>query len=271
MEYGARAVRGRAEGCEGNGKHRMNEMTILGDIRALFEAVLGERLTGIYVHGSIAFGCFNWERSDIDFLAVVNAPLEQGDKEKLIRGILEIDARCPANGIEMSVVRGDALMPFVYPTPYELHFSNYYRERFREDISGWCAQLNGVDRDLAAHVTVVNKVGIALCGREIADVFGAVPAKDYLDSILYDVENAREDILENPVYCALNLCRVLAYVESGLVLSKKQGGQWGIRNVPAEFEAVVRGAYDAYCSGAEFTQNGMLYEFADYMLKRVKK
>ena len=27
-----------------------------------------ENLTGIYVHGSLAFGCFRWEKSDVDFL-----------------------------------------------------------------------------------------------------------------------------------------------------------------------------------------------------------
>ncbi|MBF0777492.1 nucleotidyltransferase domain-containing protein [Streptococcus cuniculi] len=35
---------------------------------------VGSNLVGIYVHGSLAYGCFSWEQSDIDFLVVVKSP-----------------------------------------------------------------------------------------------------------------------------------------------------------------------------------------------------
>ncbi|MDO4667672.1 MAG: nucleotidyltransferase domain-containing protein [Streptococcus sp.] len=34
--------------------------------------ILGENLVGIYLHGSVAMGCFNDKKSDIDLLVVVN-------------------------------------------------------------------------------------------------------------------------------------------------------------------------------------------------------
>ena len=51
-------------------------------------------------------------------------------------------------------------------------------------------------------------------------------------------ENARaqEDIfIGNPVYVILNLCRVLAAWGEGAVLSKEQGGTWGLANLPEEY------------------------------------
>ena len=42
-----------------------------------YNKLLGKNLVGIYVHGSIAFGCFNWDKSDIDFIVVINEPVPQ--------------------------------------------------------------------------------------------------------------------------------------------------------------------------------------------------
>ena len=37
--------------------------------------------------------------------------------------VVEINKLAPVKGIELSVVKEDVCNPFVYPTPYELHFS----------------------------------------------------------------------------------------------------------------------------------------------------
>ena len=44
---------------------------LLDKIVSAYNDILQENLTGIYVHGSLAFGCFRWEKSDVDFLVVV--------------------------------------------------------------------------------------------------------------------------------------------------------------------------------------------------------
>lgn len=61
--------------------------------------------------------------------------------------------------------------------------------------------------------------------------FDPVPKQCYIDSICSDVEHAAADILEQPVYITLNLCRVLAYLKDGLCLSKKEGGEWGLAHL----------------------------------------
>lgn len=87
--------------------------------------------------------------------------------------------------------------------------------------------MKGTDKDLAAHFTIIKKYGIALYGMDIEKVFGNVPKEDYIDSIMCDIEEADEEILENPVYIILNLCRVAAFLKDGAITSKKQGGEWG--------------------------------------------
>ena len=152
----------------------MCETTLLNQISLEYQNILGRRLVGIYVHGSLAFGCYRRERSDIDFLAVTRDPPAPAEKEALIDALLKLENDWPAKGIEMSVVLKKYCANFVYPTPFELHFSKMYTERCRQDRKMFCRAMHGTDRDLAAHFTVTRAVGITLFGESAASVFGAV-------------------------------------------------------------------------------------------------
>ncbi len=243
---------------------------VLNKIAKEYQKILKEKLTGIYVHGSVAFGCFNWEESDIDFIVVVKDMLSLPEKENLIKTLLDLSEAAPPRGLEMSVVLDKYCDPFVYPTPFELHFSNRYLERCRQDLKEYCKDMHGSDKDLAAHFTVIRKVGKVLCGENIPAVFGEVPGEDYLDSIKCDVEDAVNEIKENPVYMILNLCRVLAFTEEGIVISKKQGGEWGVLNLPEDYRPVVEKALQSYCRGGIFKEEEeKLESFAEYMTGRI--
>lgn len=54
-------------------------------------------------------------------------------------------------------------------------------------------------------------------GAPIKDVFADVPVQDYVDSIWNDIADAEENIADDPMYMILNLARVLAYLNDGLV------------------------------------------------------
>ena len=95
----------------------MNEKELLLAIKTRFQTVLGKTLTGIYIHGSLAFGCFHWERSDIDFLVVVKEPMSQTEKEALLCELLILDKNAPPKGLEMSVLLERDCRIFCYPTP----------------------------------------------------------------------------------------------------------------------------------------------------------
>jgi len=233
----------------------MDYNSLLKQISEQYQNMLGKNMVGIYVHGSIAFGCFNWERSDIDFLVVINEPITKQTKIKLLKVLTDLSEHAPPKGFEMSVVLRKYCADFIYPTPYELHFSNDYLDECDDELK--------VDPDLAAHFMVITKVGIVLYGEEISTVFGVVPEADYLDSIIKDVENAKEDIVNYPVYIILNLCRVLAFIKEGLVLSKMQGGQWAMVNFPEKYLSLIKSALENYINGTEFIgDDDLQIEFA---------
>jgi streptomycin 3"-adenylyltransferase len=115
--------------------------------------------------------------------------------------------------------------------------------------------MKGDDPDLAAHFTIINKYGTVLCGKEIAEAFSEVPKEAYLNSIQADIEEAVSSVVENPIYIILNLCRVAAYVKSGLVLSKEQGGLWGIEHLEAGYHPLIHNALKCYWTGETMLPN----------------
>ena len=246
-----------------------NYRFLMDDITRDFIDVLGDKLAGIYVHGSIAFGCFSWERSDVDFLAVVTGPLSLQERVALIGRIIKRTPQAPGKGIEMSVVTEDVCRNFVYPTPYEAHFSNDHLEAYLADIEGYCTKLQGVDPDLAGHFSVTRAKGVVWYGKPIDEVFGPVPHEHLMSSILNDAEDSAGDgVWDNPVYFILNLCRVIACKEEKLLLSKAGGGEWALENLPAEHHAPIRSALDAYLTGSEMRPDGV-EAFRNYALAKL--
>jgi len=226
----------------------------------------------MYVHGSIAFGCFRWETSDIDFIVVVDTKIDASTKLRLLEALTSLLPQAPPKGFEMSVVRKENCLRFTYPTPYELHFSNHWLHAYRNDPLAICGDEVKTDPDLAAHFTVIRHVGQVLCGAPIGEVFGEVDRAYYLDSILRDSLGAVGDIEKDPVSVVLNLCRMLAFAQEGLVVSKAAGGQWALGCIDPDFRRIVQTAIDAYVSdGRMEPDTSMAQAFCGYMLHRMEE
>ena len=233
--------------------------------------ILKENLCGVYLHGSSVMGCFNPVKSDVDLIVIIYDTMSDDDKREFMKTVVELNNIAPPKGIEMSIVRKEVCDPFIYPTPYELHFSAGHLDWYNEDPEDYIKEMNGTDKDLAAHFTIIRKRGRCLYGLPIEEVFGIVPKRDYFDSIWFDVEEARDDIKENPPYVILNLPRVLAYCREEKVLSKKEGGEWALCNLPAEFHPLIQNALNEYTKNEDVEYDEKLSDkYAEYMLKQIK-
>lgn len=247
----------------------METERLLEEFTAAAREVFGPPLTGVYLHGSLAMGCFCPGASDVDLIVVTAAPPADGDKLAFLRRVLDLSGQTPG-GIEMSVVLRRYCEDFVYPTPYELHVSPAHLARAQADPAAFARQMHGADRDLAAHFTVLRRRGRTLWGAPIPRVFGPVPAEAYLDSIFRDVEDAPEAVLQKPVYTVLNLCRVLAFLEEGGCLSKEEGGRWALARLPQDLRPPVERALRCYAAGRGMEPAPDLVPFAAAMLARIK-
>ena len=245
--------------------------SLIDDFVERSKKILRDNLVGVYLHGSLVMGCFNPQKSDIDLIIVADEPLSDSDKRAYMDMVVGVNPCGPAKGIEMSIVLRRVCKPFVYPTPFELHFSSGHLEWYRAHPNDYIREMNGTDKDLAAHFTVINNRGKCLYGAPVKDVFSEVPSCDFMDSLWHDIEGAAEEITENPMYLTLNLARVLAYQEDGLVLSKKEGGEWAIKTLPSEYHPLITDAIREYSESAGVIyDNALAKKYAEYVVKRIQ-
>lgn len=228
-------------------RHRPDDL-----VRGL-QQVLGDVLVGVYLHGSLALGCFNPELSDVDLLVVTKAPLAREQRDAL--GPLLADA----GRIEISFLVEASLTPWRHPAPYDLHFS-------------WPARLvgPGEDHDLAAHLTVTRHAGIALLGPQPRNVFPEVPWHDYEESLRRDLAWSRKHGTE--LYAVLSPARIWATLTDRVVHSKASGAAWALDRAPAEFRSLLERALEAYRTGDTQTafEPEEIHRFADYVADQLR-
>ena len=81
------------------------EMDILDKIVNQSRKILGEELIGIYLHGSMAMGCFNPDKSDIDLIFVIRDHITDTQKMKFMNCIVDANKSVLSKGIELSIVK----------------------------------------------------------------------------------------------------------------------------------------------------------------------
>ena len=244
----------------------------LGAFVARAKLILQDNLAGIYLHGSAVMGCFNPKKSDLDLIVVVNGPVCDTVKKDFVDMVVELNDSAPAKGIEMSMVVKDVCNPFVYPTPFELHFSVTHLDWYKNDPEGYIRKINGTDKDLDAHFTIIRSRGQCLYGAPMNEIFSPIPKDDYMDSIRNDIAEAVDEIGDNTMYLTLNLARVLAYKEEDLVLSKKEGGNWALKNTPTQFHPLIQDAMSEYVGSEDIVYDSELAkQYAAYILDRINR
>ena len=83
-------------------------------------------------------------------------------------------------------------------------------------------------------------------------------------------QSRRGFVLHTPLDTALNLCRVLAAAQEGLVLSKVQGAQWGMRHLQGQYRPLLMRAASCYEQGAALAwDSGELEDFAQDVLDQI--
>lgn len=234
--------------------------------------LLGPDLAGIYLHGSLAMGCFNRTTSDIDLLVVTRRLIQHPAKLRLVRLLLELSQR--PSPIEVTFLSPRNLRPWRYPTRFDLHFSENWRKRFETNPARAIAAQHAMkDPDLAAHIGVTRARGIRLTGAPIKTAFPVVPRNDYLNSVLRDFSWSRRRIARIPVYFVLNACRIQVFAASGEICSKEEGGARVVKAIPRRHANLVRRALSEYRGGggpARFDKQA-LRSFAAHMKREIDR
>lgn len=253
------------------------------DLVNLLENELSDNLIGIYLHGSLAMGCYYRPKSDLDIIVVVQNQIGVDVAKKTGIAIAKQAEKRPTTGnVELSIIVADTAKNIPVHVPFELHYSTEWHDKtLNGDIE---YDSTKTDIDLLSHLMYIQQRGIVLSGKPINEVFGKYNWQHFMGAVIDDFEWILEDehILETPFYGILNICRVLQLLneDSHTVHSKDEGGEWGLENLPAEFRPLIQKALDVYRSsddvneaqrrtgGQDWNKNKLL-AFRDYA-KKVK-
>ena len=237
---------------------------VLRETLSNVHSILQDDLIGIYLYGSLAMGCFNPESSDIDVILVAKKRPSKEQRKKVIE---YLKGACSKNRrIELSIIREDVVQNPQYPIMVDLHFE-YWGDIFE----------NEKDNEILSNLYATKKRGFRVWGMPISDVFSEIPAQYHLRSVIEDLRHTRKYLHESPksvgydpaVYWVLGSCRILAFIREEKVLSKLEGGQWGLANLPKEYHDLVKQALSCYQGKKKehVWNHEKLEAFADYMTR----
>ena len=235
--------------------------------------LLGDALTGLYVHGSLATGSFHRERSDIDLLAVVRRKLDREEREGLARTLVRLSDMRPSFGdIEISVVQERHARTFEHPLPYEVRYSRGAHEDIRHGRVDFSADVRAYD--LAADVAETRERGVTLVGPPPDSMFGPVPWHAYIGALQAEFEGERNNLNTIPVTAVLGACRVLYGTTARAMhaMNKDEAAVWALQTVPRMYHSVINDALQLY-RGTKGTEDVIFQErdiiaFREYVRER---
>lgn len=228
----------------------------LGAVAAVWKKRLGDALTGLYLHGSLALGAFAEGVSDLDLLVVTAQHLPRDMRLELAEELLALDRRpCP---LELSALyRGD-IRPWRHPARCQFHYSGFWAPTYRALLSGqqggcFLVDTDFEDPDIACHVRLTRQSGVCLYGKPAAAVFPDVPEADFWDSLCRDVEDFDFQAYGSQTVSSqiLILGRIWSYRQERRILSKYEAGIWTAKRLPGRYRPILEQALDSWYSGRD--------------------
>lgn len=243
---------------------------VLHSLTERLVSTFGENLIGLYLTGSLSYGDFNPESSDIDLLAVLKKPASKQEAELLKKLHLEIGTSNKnwAKRIECSYVPVDMLqnvLPPKLPRPY-IGEGVFYPEA-------------PYGNEWLINNYLLFKHGVALLGPDFRKLVKPINITDVQKACIRDLYEewlpkiGDSTYLKNShyqSYAVLNMCRILYTVVCGKTASKKISAAWVKNEFAPKWSSLIQAA-ENWRYGTEMNFQKETVEFIKFVISRVKK
>ncbi len=212
--------------------------TVLRVLLAGAREVLGPRLVGLYVSGSLASGDFWPPRSDVDFVGVTDGVLP----DEALPALKAMHARITASGMNWAAKLEGMYIPQRALRRYDLAQGWYPALRVDGSFDA-----DGLGSDWIIQLWTLREQGIALAGPEPQTLIDPILPDDLRRAALATLrewwapmlhDHARLRSREYQAYAALTMCRALYTLASGAVGSKAVAARW-VQETQGETFAVL--------------------------------
>jgi hypothetical protein len=191
------------------------------------EAILGERLLGVYAGGSFGLDDFDGARSDLDVFAVCSGTVTVDEKRALVSQLREEALPCPARGLEFVLYPEDTARIPSDEAGFVLNLNTGPRIGFRVDEVPGAIERHWFPIDRA----IVRTAGVALFGPPPQVVFAPIPRALLLPVVREALEWHRTPGRSGDDDTVLNACRSLRWLREDVWSSKSDAGAWALEQV----------------------------------------
>jgi hypothetical protein len=189
--------------------------------------ILGERLVGFYLTGSLTYGDFDRGSSDIDYLVVMTREIDAVQRAALIGLHARIGERYPEwrERIEGSYVTV-SMLPSILPPPQGRPYVNQGAFWDPDPPYG---------NEWLINLYVLRECGVAILGPEPRNLVGPVSIADVREASYRDLIEDWVTRLDDPAFppdshheafVTLTLCRILHRATHDEVASKRVAAGW---------------------------------------------
>lgn len=213
--------------------------------------ILGEKLVGLYLYGSLVTGDFDKNTSDIDLLAVLETDIDDKEFEALQKMHQDFAGEHKEwdNRIEVQYMPKLALKNFKTEESEVVVISP--GEPFHKRIVGKHFLINWY---------IVQEKGLTLFGVDPKTIIEPISKEEFIQAVKDHTKSWSEWVKEMKskgaqAYTILTLCRALYAVRNGEQVSKKQAADWAKKELP-EWEDLISKALEWYKNKENKNING---------------
>ena len=190
--------------------------------------ILGDKLVGLYLYGSLVWGDFDESVSDIDLLAAVKLPVNEKEFESLEKMHQQFAINYPEwdDRIELQYLSLEALKTF--------------KEKESEVVTispGEPIEKRMVGKHWLMNWYMVREKGLTLFGPDPKTIIEPITKEEFIQTVKGHVENWNEWVKPMKskyaqAYAILTMCRALYAYKNGEQISKKQAAEWVQKKLP---------------------------------------
>lgn len=201
---------------------------LLSGLLSQIHRILGKKLIGLYLYGSLVTGDFDEEISDVDLLAATASDIDDQEFDQLRKMHNDFVSNHPRwdNRIEIAYLSVTALKTF------KSHIS-----KIAVISPGEPFHIKEAGKDWLINWWVMREQGIPLLGPAPTVLIEPITKAEFLQAVQDQAREWGEWIhhmrqRKSQAYAVLTMCRALYAYENGEQVSKNQAARWAAEHLP---------------------------------------
>ena len=231
------------------------------------QTILGNHFIGMYVHGSLASGDFDPQRSDIDSVVVTADELP----DEMLPALEAMHARITASGLKWATKLEGSYIPQHALRRYDPAHARHPSIRVDGSL--------GVDQHASDWVIqrhIIREQGIVVAGPAPQTLIDPVQPNDLWRAVQGILREWWSPQLHDPTrlhsseyqaYAILTMCRALYTLQYGIVVSKPVAARWAQEALGERWAALIERAL-AWRHDAQLDNLNETLDFIRYTLER---